>query len=495
MIVQAPDGKSIDFGEMPADQVQSAMQKLYPPQPNPQQQMVAQNKYEMGDGMMGAAKQLGAYGMNAIQGLPGGTFSDEIVSGLGSMVPGQNYDDLQQRQQAFRQAGRELQPEATAMGTIGTGLAGAPFMPGGGAAKTLLGAVAKGGAAGAAYGAASGAGEGNAFADSKDSAVQRTMNAGGGAAFGGALGAATPALMGLGRKGAQGMGWADAPDLPPAGMDIKSEAGQYYKQAKDLGAVYSPNASLQVAGDVEKALAATGKNNARLHGDTLSVLDDLKSASRNGNLSLEELDQFRQLFGQVSTKNVISNPADAFKANRAIDAIDDFVKNSGASHLVSGDPAAIDALNQGRSMWSQAAKVSDVEKIMSHADMTDNPATSIKTGFRTLLENQKRIGGYSPEERQIMKNIATSNAGLDILRTFGSRLMGIVSGATGAGVGGTAAAQGISMASRGAATAMQMNKAQGLINKIGNFDAPPVDTGFPITAGSTQGLFELMRNQ
>lgn len=501
MIVQAPDGKNIDFGNLPVEQVQTAMQKLYPPSSS-QQGMVAQDKVEMGSGMSGVAKQLGAYGMNAIQGLPGGTFSDEAISGLGAAFGGgqgqdfsQRYADLQQRQQAFRQAGQELNPGATAMGTIGTGLATAPLMPGAGPAKTLMGAMAKGGATGAAYGEMTGAGQGNAFEDSKDSAVQRIINGAGGAALGGVLGVAIPAAGGLIKKSGQTLGWTDTPEPPPSGMDIKSEANQYYKTSKDLGAVFNQNASMQVVDEVEKALLATGKNNARLHGDTLSVVDDLKSAAENGNLSLEELDQNRQLLNQVVKKNLISNPADAFKANVAIDAIDNFVENSGNKQLVSGDATAIDALNQGRALWSKAAKVGTVEKIMDHAEMTDNPATAIKNGFRTLANNDKRFRGFTPEEKQIVKNIAGSNAGLDILRTFGSRLMGIISGATGAGVGGTAAAQGISMASRGAATRMQMNKAQGLINQISGYDAPPVSTGFPVTAGGVQSLDELMRQQ
>lgn len=195
MIVAAPDGKNIDFGNMQPMDVQVAMQKLYPPQ-TPQNQMVQQDKFEMGQGMSGVGKQLGAYGLNALQAIP---FSDEAISGVGAAFGGgqgqdfgSRYTDLQQRQQAMREAGQQLNPSATMLGQISGGLATAPLMPVGGPATTLAGNVGRGVLTGAAYGGAYGAGNGNAFQSGEDSAITRLQNGLTGGLEGGLLGAAVP---------------------------------------------------------------------------------------------------------------------------------------------------------------------------------------------------------------------------------------------------------------------------------------------------------------
>lgn len=165
--------------------------------PSPERQMVDQNKFEMGQGMPGVGKQLGAYGLNALQSIP---FSDEAISGVGAAFGGgegqnfgQRYENLQQRQQAFRKAGEELNPGATMMGQVGGGLATAGLMPTA-ESTSMLGSIAKNTGIGMGYGGIFGAGEGNAFKSNDGSMGDRASNAGFGALAGGALGAALPVI-------------------------------------------------------------------------------------------------------------------------------------------------------------------------------------------------------------------------------------------------------------------------------------------------------------
>ena len=90
----------------------------------------------------------------------------------------------------------------------------------------------------------------------------------------------------------------------------------------------------------------------------------------------------------------------------------------------------------------------------------EQPATSIKAGFRTLLHNPKRMRGFTKAERVAIKKASESGVVQDVVRTFGSRLIPIVTGASGAGLGGTAAATVGSTASRGIGARIQMDKAQ-----------------------------------
>lgn len=176
---------------------QHAGQQTVPEQPSPERQMIDQNKAEMGQGMSGVGKQLGAYGLNALQAVP---FSDEAISGVGAAFGGgegqdlgSRYENLQQRQQAFRKAGQELNPWPTMVGQIGGGLATAGLMPSANS-STMLGSIAKNTGIGMGYGGLFGAGEGDAFKSDEASLTDRAKHMGFGMAGGGILGAVAPVI-------------------------------------------------------------------------------------------------------------------------------------------------------------------------------------------------------------------------------------------------------------------------------------------------------------
>jgi len=134
--------------------------------------------------------------------------------------------------------------------------------------------------------------------------------------------------------------------------------------------------------------------------------------------------------------------------------------------LIEGGKAGFDALKEGRALWSAQAKMRDIEKIIQRADMTDNPATAIKAGFRNLSMNANRMRGYSKAERSLIEKAAKTGVVGDLLRTGGSRLIPILTGATGGGVLGTTVAAGASATSRGLATRNAMLNANKVARAI-----------------------------
>lgn len=258
---------------------------------------------------------------------------------------------------------------------------------------------------------------------------------------------------------------------PSLAKDLRSDASDAFKDASKTGAVFTEGASQQLPSDIESALATTGKMNARLHGDTQSVLDDLKDDAANKNLTLEDLHQYRQLFGQVVNNNLHPNGGlkpDAMKANQAIDAIDSMMesaKSNPSAYLKNSSPDAINSFQNGMDLWARSARVSDIERIMNRADMMEQPASSLRTGFRTLANNPTRLRGFSPEDQELIKKAATISMPVDVLRTLGSRLIGTIMAGSGK-VGGSLVAQGGSSVARNLATQMQMNRGQSIINNI-----------------------------
>lgn len=135
------------------------------------------------------------------------------------------------------------------------------------------------------------------------------------------------------------------------------------------------------------------------------------------------------------------------------------------SDLITGREG-FNSLKEARKLWSQAAKLRDIEKIITRAEMSDNPATAIKTGFRTLYNNPARMRGFTADEKKLIKSAAESGIITDSLRTMGSRLIPIGSAISGGGLTGTVAAQAATMASRGAAAKIQLMKAQKIADAI-----------------------------
>lgn len=128
--------------------------------------------------------------------------------------------------------------------------------------------------------------------------------------------------------------------------------------------------------------------------------------------------------------------------------------------MIAGGKEGFDLIKAARGKWATSAKLSDIERIIEKASMTDNPATSIKSGFRALISNHSRMKGYNAAERAAMKKAAQTGVIGDTLRIVGSRLVPIITLSTGGGLGTTAAATAAGMAARSGATAVQLRKAK-----------------------------------
>lgn len=506
MIVQAPDNKTIDFGDMPPEQVQAAMQNLYPPK----SQMVAENMNEMGNGASGAIKQLGAYGANIAQAIP---FSDEIASGVGATLGAgkgsdfsSRYNNLQQRQEAFRQAGLNMQPRIqtpsympditpSGIGQTGATLALAPLLPSAGPAATLPGAVAKGAATGAGYGALYGAGEGNAFAPTNDSAVSRITNAINGGLTGGALGAAAPLAGAALTKGGQALGLiADNPEPLPA-SELRKQANAAYASSEAKGALLSPDFSNELISranssvtEPERVTNVFGKNPAQ------DVAEGLKNEFGDTPMTLKEaMGLYQRLGKQIYTpENIMPNgkmTADGKQLFEIQSHLKEMINGAVENGHVTGDPSAIAEWQNGNRLWQQQAKTDDIQRIIARGEdfATDNPAQAIRAGFRTLVNNPKRLQQYSPQEQALIKQAASANLPLEVLRGLGSRLMNYV-GLGEHGLGGFMAAQTVGSGARQLAGNIQANRGQDVINAIQGFQKPTTGVFSPAAVTATRGL-------
>lgn len=281
------------------------------------------------------------------------------------------------------------------------------------------------------------------------------------------------------------------------------KAGKYYDAADAQKAVIGAPKIQTLAGDIKTSL---DNNNfdADFHPETAKWLTKFQNSAvdENGNpvnLTWQKVNGFRKLLnGVINDSMKKGGTEDGYQAMVARDALDSGLNGLQPSDLSGGNPAAIDLTRQGNALWSAANKAQAVQNILDNADMTDNPTTAIKTGFRTLVKSiQKNTAGWQPDEIAAINHAARTGIATDALRLAGSRLGPLISGgvglATGGPIGGAATAAAdyaLSGAARGLAGRLQANRGNAVIDALsarpavqaamqGEAVAPPVAASPP----------------
>lgn len=443
------------------------------------------------------------------QSLQGATFggadeiTDRIGAGIASLYTGDKYSDTLKQSRDLSKTRLQNEFEQRPVLSIGANLGGA-LLTGAAGASTKAGniisnslrsgnlparitkGVASGSTSGALYGAGT-ADEGNRIEGARQGAI-----------VGGVLGGTAPALANVVKATSseikniyKGFKARDAEELQAVESAIKQKSSEAYQKMRDTGSVLSPRISGRILTQIDRNLNKSGKLNDKLHGDTLSVFEDIKDAARKGKIELEELDQYRQLLGDVVRKNTTklegSNP-DAFKAQQAIEAIDDIVENIKPVDLVKGDKQAVEALNTARSEWGRYKKFNKVSLIL---EKSEGDANYIKRELKKLYDDPKRRRGFNAKEVSVLKEASRLSTTEGILKSLGkfgfdiggpSRIGntalpigGIALGQPGLTAAGTVARQSQKYIARG--------KAEELLRTIeGSASKTPIrNTGLPAT--------------
>ena len=209
--------------------------------------------------------------------------------------------------------------------------------------------------------------------------------------------------------------------LDTIGAAIKEGSSNAYKAVRESGAVLKPETTKSIFTGIDESLKESGILNPRLHGDTIGVLDDLKALAKekNGAIGLEELDQYRQLLGDVVKKNTDIGGkmnADALKASISIDKLDDVVEGLGGNALTKGDQKSLDTLNTAREEWKRYRKFDAITNIVRKADGDPNRT---KTLLQNFVNNPKNLRGFSGAEIEALKRAKTNSTGEGLMKAVG----------------------------------------------------------------------------
>lgn len=364
--------------------------------------------------------------------------------------------EVQDREATIRAGEPEGRDWARLGGNLASGLANPlNFVPG-------VGPVVKGMMIGAGAGMAEPVTEGD-YATEK--AKQVAIGAGLGAGTGvvaKAIGAIAPKVM-PSVESATGA----AMKAPTTAADAKTIASNFYRQASDAGGELTPqftNDFLDEAGKLAPQTAA-GKI---VRGDTpLTSLLDRMQGLRDQPISLQSAQEIDEGLGNlIDTEYGVKGLSKEGK--QILDLQTKFrEKIAGASPAdTTGDMQGFNALKDARGAYSQAMKMSDLERIQQRADLMENPSTGIRSGIRTLLSSKPKSRGYTDEEITALKNAAERGGIGSTLQILGSRLIPIAAAAAGH-LPGAVASHGLSSGMRAGASALQGRRLQGAMNVLG----------------------------
>lgn len=247
---------------------------------------------------------------------------------------------------------------------------------------------------------------------------------------------------------------------------FKAKASDLYKEAEQLGGILSPQFTDDFLAKAQNLSKQTVAGKLTVGQDELASLLNRWESLRGQPISLQAAKEIDEGLSEIADKYFKDGKitAEGRKIIEVQSAFRDSIESAVPSQVIGGKDGFL-ALRQARKAWQQAMKINDIERILARAEFADQPANAIKNGFRTLLNNPKRLRGYSNEEIKLIRNAAKSNITLDELRSVGSRLFGIVA----YGSGNIPMAVGANLAGRAARSVgenIRIGRAEKIIQEI-----------------------------
>lgn len=224
---------------------------------------------------------------------------------------------------------------------------------------------------------------------------------------------------------------------------LKDQARQVYKQIDDLGAVVDSSRITGLVRNLNSSIKSEGFNK-RIHPKVAAALDEFNSVDGR-NLAVSDLDTLRKVARSAAAS---IEPDESRLGSMMIEKVDDFMDSLTPEALVGGKSGDVGGLyKDARQLWGRARKAEDIEFALEKArNQASGFENGIRVQFRSLLNNKKKIRGYSPEEVEAMQKVVRGGGIENAAKAIGkfgftegqatSMLMGSLGVAGGAAVGG-----------------------------------------------------------
>lgn len=259
-------------------------------------------------------------------------------------------------------------------------------------------------------------------------------------------------------------------DTAPSITQLRGQADELYKTADNAGVIVSKGSLKNAVGDIRTAVTEAGID-ATLHPKALAAFRRLEQGAAE-NQSLKGMDILRR----VASGAAQSVDRDEARIARIIrDKLDDYLEGLTTKDVLAGDAKkATEATTQARELWARMRKGEQIERLIERAGNRAQQFSgsgyenALRTEFRNLAQNEKRMARFSRQEQTAIRNVARGGVVSNAFRALGRFApRGVVSAALSGGIGyglggeqGGLAMLGAGELGRQVATVMTRNRAR-----------------------------------
>ncbi len=207
--------------------------------------------------------------------------------------------------------------------------------------------------------------------------------------------------------------------VPPSIEELAAQSKAAYKRASDSGVSIAPESFQKVQGKIGAVLEKEGLD-PTLHPQATAAFKRIADAE--GPLSLDKLETLRKIANDARGG---INKADGRMAGKIVDELDDFMENAGPKDMTGGSPEGFAALKEARNLYSRKAKAEEIARLIKRAEISapnfsaSGYENALRTEFRALAKNDKKMRRFTPEERVVIEKVAKGGPLENALRMLG----------------------------------------------------------------------------
>jgi hypothetical protein len=203
-----------------------------------------------------------------------------------------------------------------------------------------------------------------------------------------------------------------APEIP----QLKDAARTIYSSLDDAGVTVAQPEIGKLAGDIASTVKRQGFNQ-RIHPKVSAALDEI-SDSAGKNMTLTELDTMRKV-ARAAASSI--DPDESRLGSLMVEKIDDFLDDLPDQAVIKGQAQDVGPMyKQARGLWQRAKKAELLEDAVGKAK---NQASGFENGlraqFRSLLNNKKKMRGFTAEEKAAMQKVVQGGGAENALKFLG----------------------------------------------------------------------------
>ena len=251
--------------------------------------------------------------------------------------------------------------------------------------------------------------------------------------------------------------------------ELTARAGNAYETARNAGVRFDDTAVSDLAKTIRNDLTTVDdiQFNPRLHPRIAVALDEVDAVAASGQpVSFSQLEMMRRV---ANTARRSADPDERRLGSIIIDKIDNFVSAPPSNAVIAGDaPEAAMAITEARRSWRLKRQGEAIDDLVERAANSANgiSSQSLRSQFRTVVNNPKRLSQFDPEVQKLMKDFVKGKGGVGTLQALGNlapgtSLRGILAGVVpvvGAATGAVNPVAALMLAAGGAGSKAAANR-------------------------------------